>query len=48
MKEQATAYELYLDNELLAQKGKVGMSMKESTPGYGTKHDLFLKQKKKP
>ena len=33
MKEQATAYELYLDNELLAQKGKVGMSKKESTPG---------------
>lgn len=47
MKEQATAYELYLDNELLAQKGKVGMSKKESNPGYGTS-TIFLKQKMKP
>ena len=45
MKEQATAYELYLDNELLAQKGKVGMSMKESTPGYGTNTIFFETEK---
>ena len=45
MKEQATAYELYLDNELLAQKGKVGMSKKESNPGYGTSTIFFETEK---
>jgi class 3 adenylate cyclase/CheY-like chemotaxis protein len=45
MKEQATAYELYLDNELLASKGKVGTSAKESIPGYGTNTFFFETEK---
>ncbi len=45
MKEQATAYELYVDNELLAQKGKVGSSAKESIPGYGTITVFFETEK---
>ena len=41
MKEQATAYELYADNILLTQKGKVGTSARESMPGYGTNTVFF-------
>ena len=41
MKEQATAYELYLDNELLARKGIVDTNKKKATPGYGTNTIFF-------
>ena len=46
MKEQSTAYELYLGNELLAHKGKVGTSPSESVPGYGTNTVYFETEKK--
>lgn len=41
MKEQATAYELYLGNELLTGRGRIGTNPKESTPGYGTETIFF-------
>ncbi len=45
MKEQATAYELYMDNELLSQKGKVGKDKTSSVPGYGTNTVFFETEK---
>lgn len=46
MKEQSTAYELYLDNELLAYRGKIGTSPNDSVPGYGTNTVFFETEKK--
>lgn len=41
MKEQATAYELYIDNEMLANRGRIGTNPGESVPGYGTETIFF-------
>jgi class 3 adenylate cyclase len=46
MKEQSTAYELYLDNELFAYKGHIGTTYKDSVPGYGANTVYFETEKK--